>query len=374
MISLIIPTYNRPNYLGRSLLYYRALNFSHTIVVADSSSPPVCEKNQKMVASVNDSLSIHYKLYNPDINPYIKLAQAADKVDSDYVVLCGDDDFIIPGTIEQCVRFLQEHTDYVSAHGRVVMSTFLSPEYRRLHYGLCTYSYNQLRTEDSDSPILRFQNYFVEGGSSYYSVCRRINLRDSLRSAYDHASCYHFMELLKECLNLIQGKVKCLDNLFAVRQFTPHTESEIISWQKLLASDDFSQQFLRYCNCLAEELTRVSGISRTEAIEVVSRSFQNFMQPALNGRLNLMSRAWRIICILPAVVRFVFFKGQLLPALHSPRECIFKLYCDQDDLAIDKLLLPQSPFYSDFLPVYEAMINYPNGIIPSKAFHHLKNV
>jgi hypothetical protein len=40
-----------------------------------------------------------------------------ERATTDFVVYSGDDDFLIPETLERCVQFLQERADYVAANG-----------------------------------------------------------------------------------------------------------------------------------------------------------------------------------------------------------------------------------------------------------------
>jgi len=372
MISLIIPTYNRPHFLGRVLHYYRELNFRYTIVVADASSAPACEVNQKIVASVSDVLSTHYKLYPPDINVFLKIAQALDMVDSKYAVLCADDDFIVPSAMEQCIRFLEANPDYSIAHGHAALIVSQSSAQSDSHHGLRSHTYRQ-RTIAFDDPQFRLQNHLMDYTATFFSVHRRSDLTRNMQLASDNTIDYRFGELLPSCLSLIQGKAKCLDILYMVRQSIPDsTARKAISWLALLTSDDFSQRLAQFCNCLAEELAGVTGMPILEARDAVSHAFAPYLarerksiapERSLSTFEQTVQHAWRVIRVLPIAARSALLDRQMVAMARSPREAYRKLRHNQDDMSIDKLLDPRSPFHADFLPIYEHVRRYPDGVM-----------
>ena len=374
MISLIIPTYNRPQFLERLLRYYRELNFPYTIVVADSSPAPACEANQNVVASLHDALSIRYELYRPDINPALKITQALDMVDSKYAVFCADKDFLVPRAIEQCARYLEANPDYSVAHGRAaaIQSIEASPGRRIL-----SWSYPQ-RTVDWDEPGIRLHDHLQNYTATFYSVHRRLELMRNVQLAVENTTDFRFGELLPSCLSVIQGKVRCLDVLCLVRQRHPdYSTARRNPWSSVLTSDDFSQRLAQFCNCLAEELAGVAGMPITEAKGAVNHAFAPYLArlkapgPSPSAFEQTVQRAWRVMRVLPAAARSALLDRQLVAMIRSPRDAYRQLHrerallLNQDDMSIGKLLDPRSPFHADFLPIYEYVRRYPDGVMSS---------
>lgn len=391
MISLVIPTYNRPHFMARLLEYYRSVSFAQPIVVVDSSLPSEGEANRSYVASLQGQLDIRYEMVPPSTNLYLKIAQALDMVDSKYAVLCADDDFVVPRAMEQCVRFLEANPDYSVAHGRGAAFVFQSHPSRDAYHGLYTYG-GRRYTNDCNEPQHRLQNHLMGYAPTFYSVHRRSDLIRNMRLAYDNTVDYRFGELLPSCLSLIQGKAGCLDILYSIRQKDiPESPSpEAVSWPALLTSDDFSQRYAQFRNCLAGELTSVTGMSIEDAGNAVNHAFQAYLARALSAynvgqntwdpelpsvRTDVlkqaMRRAWRVIQVLPAAAHSAFLQQQLIAMVRSPREAYRQLRRErellltQDDMLIDKLLDPGSLFHADFLPIYEHVIHYPRGVMPS---------
>ena len=54
-------------------------------------------------------------IYTPGLFFTKKVEVVLDKVKTPYLLMCADDDFIIPKSILQCVSFLEENKDYVIA-------------------------------------------------------------------------------------------------------------------------------------------------------------------------------------------------------------------------------------------------------------------
>lgn len=379
-ISLVIPTYNRPQFLRRLLWYYRELRFPFTIVVADSSPTPASDVNRELVASLQNVLTVQYRLYPSDIHICTKIPQALDGIDTKYAAICGDDDYIIPKTMKQCVCFLDANPDYSLAHGHAAAFSVLSDHHS--HHNLQTVTYPQCNIEVSD-PQQRLHNHLLEWDATWYSVHRRLDLIRNMQSACGHTIDNRFAELLPSCLSLIQGKARRLDNLYLVRQSLPNSMGRQMDkealWSDLMTFDDFSQRYVAFRNCLATELSNTSGIPLAEAQEVTNYAFWGFLKTQMDELplLRLSSseqtilRAWQILQLLPSAFRSALLERQLVAMMRSPRESFRKLRRERaaetkskrDDISLGRLLDPQSPFHADFLPIYQNVMRYPYGVV-----------
>src|SRR6266853_2116638 len=102
-ISILIPTHNRHLYLDRLLNYFSPHHLK--IFIADSSASPY--QSDKFPSAIYQHL--------PELSYYQKIWKVLNEIETPYVVLCPDDDFTIPEAMEECVQFLEAHTDYASA-------------------------------------------------------------------------------------------------------------------------------------------------------------------------------------------------------------------------------------------------------------------
>ena len=166
-----------------------------------------------------------------------------------------------------------------------------------------------------------------------------------------------------------------------VRQSRPDlsTAKKTIRLPALITSDDFPQRYEQFRNCLAEELAGVTGMPIPEAKDAVNHAFAPYLARVKakghgpSSFEQTVQRTWRVIQILPAAARLALLDRQLIAMARSPREAYRQLHrerkrewvANRDDMLIDRLLDTRSPFYADFLPIYEYVRRYPDGVMPS---------
>ena len=108
-VSIIIPTHERPSYLDRILEYYAHEPFH--IYVADSSALPY--NGSRLKGNVT-----YFHLPGKFLT--YKIAFTLEYIETPFVVMCADDDFIIPAAIQTCVEFLSDHSSYAVAMGNAL--------------------------------------------------------------------------------------------------------------------------------------------------------------------------------------------------------------------------------------------------------------
>lgn len=382
LLSLIIPTFNRPHFLGRILRYYQEQQFQYPIILADSSTPDFRNTNQEIIASFGNGLSIHSERYPPDISLWLKMSRIVTTVDTKYVVPCADDDFIVPRVLKDCVRFLEANPDYSLAHGHQVRTFFQSKQGSNSPYTL----HSLIKRQDTiafEDPKRRLHYFLTHPPSTFYSVHRRTCFMRSLKLAYENSFGDDlFRELLVCCLNAIQGKSIHFNVFYMVHQIhAPMSaeQSKRMTWDKMRGLDDFSQRYKQFCNCLAGTLATVTGISKTEAQGVARRAFAAYLRPVFrrqdkSGSGKSMERTQSSIPIAPGIIQklpvaltsSLFSRGlitmlrTLCTAYHRITSKPYPLD-GQDDLSIGSLLHPLSPFRKDFLPIYRLLRDYPYG-------------
>ena len=122
-LTVIIPTYNRNYYLSRCLWYHSHFPFGE-IIVADSSPEEKKDVNREIVRklAVEHGVEIRYLEYPPETEKYggdiyRKWGDAVQHVETEYLQICTDKEFLIPMTLCKCIAFLDEHDDYDMASG-----------------------------------------------------------------------------------------------------------------------------------------------------------------------------------------------------------------------------------------------------------------
>ncbi len=340
-VTVLIPTYNRAHLLKDLLSYYRGLRFPHPIIVADSSPEPIRQANQDIVDACREVLDIRYERYPEDIDPLLKILQGLRQVTSEYVVICADDDFIVPKGIDQCVRFLEQHPDYSVAHGRGLwVSCYTdSAGHRQLRIAPYHFSLSSIKMDD---PICRLEVHLSGYRPTFYSVHRTVQLVRNIEITYEAAVGYRLGELLPSCLSVIQGKVKSLDVLYIVRRVISDSAGRTIpSWSVEMASGDYAHRYQRCRECIVRELQKVVAMPIEEAKKVIDGAFEVYVAKIDLGSVR---HAWRRDGEL---VRGVHLDGKLLVAVQSLREI-------RQWRAVSEMLRnSQSSLYVDFVPIYK---------------------
>lgn len=107
-LIIIVPTYNRTDYLKRVVRYYSA--FPCRVYICDSSAENAGIKNEG---------NIIYR-WAPEKNFNKKVLDVIDETSADFYALSPDDDFIKEETLVECCSFLRNHPGHSLAGGKQV--------------------------------------------------------------------------------------------------------------------------------------------------------------------------------------------------------------------------------------------------------------
>lgn len=348
LITLIIPTFNRPVFLQRVLSYYSDLRAPFNIVVADSSSGAALEQNRKIVGSAQAGLKLDQQIYSADTTPFAKLSTTLKTICSTFVAICADDDFIIPDAIANCVAFLEHNPEYAIAHGcSVAVRVSAEGEIREAS------NYPQ-RSIELDEAGDRLEDHLRNYTATYYSVHRRSQLTANMQQAHYHTADYRLGELLPSCLSVIQGKAKSLEVLYMVRQadFEPPKYGEKTrSWEDLIGLDDFPERYARFRKCLVDELMEASTTSCDDANAIVDRAFLSYVAASVPRRNQQPHRIRQLVRRLPLARRAATIGRELLTMMTNPQPSDQEAGMN-DPMSLPTLLDPSFSFHSQFMNVY----------------------
>lgn len=158
-LTIVIPTYQRPVQASRALHYW--LGQDVRVIMIDGSATPLA-----LPAPVAKAIHITY-LHMP-FSLSARLGHVTGLLQTDYVALCGDDDFMLPKALRACVDFLDANADYAACGGQAL--GFDS------RLGLRAFvRYEKFRTFDlaQGDASSRTLAYFADlSPASVYSVCR----------------------------------------------------------------------------------------------------------------------------------------------------------------------------------------------------------
>jgi len=120
LLTILIPTKDRPHLLNRSLHYYVQAGILTKIIIADSSNSALSNKTKEICDKYSDRLDIDYFYVDTDMEISNKLYVSADRVNTPYLLSIGDDDFPLKSTIEEILCNLEKDKTIAAAFGQRV--------------------------------------------------------------------------------------------------------------------------------------------------------------------------------------------------------------------------------------------------------------
>ena len=121
LLSLVIPTFQRPSYLKRKLFHLKLQSCNFKILILDTSAGRFLNQNKKTIKFYSSKLDINYYVISPNhFNFPKKIYHALTLVKTKYSVLTFDDDYVNILTLQDCVSFLENNTEFVAANGIVL--------------------------------------------------------------------------------------------------------------------------------------------------------------------------------------------------------------------------------------------------------------
>lgn len=351
MLTLLIPTLNRSEFLIRLLHYYRDLKFRGTICIGDASDACHAERNKAIVNSMDGILNIRY-LEQSDPKYSLCFQQLSEAVLTPYTAYVSDDNFLVPGSVEQCVEFLENHEDYSAAHGLAVMfSLESSGPYGNVRW-IGPYPHRPVEAETASQRLMDYVSapfmplFSVHRTEVWQRICRDVTLP---------MEWFFADEGLPSWLSVIEGKIKKLDCLYLAfqhhEQRTRHPDLF-----DCITNPAWASSYHIFRDCVAEELVRQDGISMEEAQELVKRGCWLVLGHALTkkweGRYGQKNAENGSSPLREAARR--------VPGLKRAWRTVRSVISDNKaEISLEALLSPSSPYHADFMQIYRAVSNPP---------------
>jgi glycosyltransferase domain-containing protein len=208
MLSLIIPTYNRPTWIASLLGYLASANAPISLVILDSSEPDIAERNAELVNRL--ASGSQHIVYPKNVAFKDKLLDGLRRIDTEFCAFCADDDMVIPGALAESVRFLQSHPDYVGAHGLYFAYSGSIGKYFVDEILYCHRSLDQV------TALERLESLFDDYQSNFYGVYRTKVQCKAFEVAVQQDNSL-FFELMQSSHTAVSGKIARLPIIYGGR-------------------------------------------------------------------------------------------------------------------------------------------------------------
>jgi len=357
MLSITIPTKNRPAFLLRQLRYYVDVGFEGCICIGDSSDPSIADSTETAIDGFREHLNIIYRKF-PELGEAQTTHKLLELVQTPYAVWSGDDDFLVPNGLEICVLFLESNPEYNAVHGKGIALQLNSSMGDRV---TASRRYNQPIVEGRTASD-RLLHWLDSGGDVHYSVHRiesRLRMYKYAPLMTEHVLAAAEMPCL---MSVIQGAIKELDCLTLVRGIHEGRYAPPDHFDNIINPEWCNTYYILH-NSLIKELMLEDDITFEQARKIITHVNKTRLLKSVNKHLNIpegkiysrIRKLWQISHMslksgLKTTVKTIPGIGKVIDLIRNNRWRV-----RSNDFSLSVLLHPSSRYYEDFMPVYEAI-------------------
>lgn len=406
-LTIIIPTYNRPEHLKRSLKYYAQVSLTAKFIVADSSHSKAAQQTRKAVEDMRDELEISYVAFDQSIQFSYKIFQAVETSSTEFTLVIGDDDFVIPSGVEACIDLLRTDSSVVAAGGiRLGIAGHAPPQDKDDSW--CEFWPLWSDGIVEDTALKRIRRIGVPAWPQYlYSVYRTDTLNRALSMVSDR-NYSSIVEYMIYAAVLAEGKWPQIDGLLALCSYDspyytardkasfPHYWGNVGGRISQLTLPSTSADVKHFSEAIGGKIADHEGMPTEKATQNMLRIFwaanikylvdNNIERELVDGQGKIMSaafslaylprRLWWSIAWCHGSIRqapqalFVIACGMingslwrimLNPGRQGRLRTVFVLAkrARTFDAARSIVLQPGSPWHDSFMPAFKAWCDDP---------------
>ena len=214
-LTIVIPTYERPKYLKRSINFWKKYDFN--VMYLDGSI-----NDQDNLDLPNNIRYIH-----SNTSFLQRLIMSTKEIKTPYVCFLSDDEFFLPDVLNNMVKFLEENSDFISVGGGCARFVY---KWKYLDLKLI-YNKMQLKELENSEAYIRvlehFQNYLprtiygVNRTSAWLNALNAMNYKSSMPDTG--------FEIIFELMIVVQGKVKIMPEIHWLRSVENPTINQVKS-------------------------------------------------------------------------------------------------------------------------------------------------
>lgn len=331
-LTIVIPTYGRPDYVRRQVEYW---NGSHArIVIADGSPSPIRFASGPVPSNIT---YIH-----SDGDFHSRMLRLADEVSTKFVAVLGDDDFFSPDGLQACINRLGADATLVGCVGRSVRFFFQD---------------GRVLAEQRDPDSTEFPPSVMSGldrlyatyhpgkiGALFYGVYRTAQWVDVVKSAYSvrFGTGYIYDTVLRALLTY-RGPIGMVENLtwYCSSENPPIKTApgmdRSIGFVDWLTSVESAEEVGRCKSLIVDNLAALGSHSRQEVQDAVNFVFDQLLQRYEAKNIIRMSKSTYVkrflIRFSPRLVKRI--GKRIMP--RSLRESLDWTVVDYDSL-VEKLI------------------------------------
>lgn len=327
-VAIVIPTINRPEFIGRQLKFYSDLNSEHPIYVGDSSSDEISKAFKKRIEDEFSNLVIHY-YHVPELNDGQTVHHLISNVKEEYVVFIGDDDFQIPSLLSKCADYLEKNPEYQVVSGNGLL--FSLDSIKGVKGKINTLQNYKVQTIKDSFGSERLLNLFRSYKPTLFGVHRTGQFLETY-SRLLKVPDKRFRELLPVAIDIIKGKQKVFPEIQFLRQ---HHEGRyflpgLFEW---VTSEDWYISFCIVREYIIREVEKVDNINSDDAKRVAHTALKTYFNIRLN-KDNQFPAYRMLIESIKKTIPYLFYRFIVNWKLKRKRTDLLKVNKDNPELSV----------------------------------------
>ena len=281
--TLVLLIKGRHEFTRRWLTYMKSINFEYPIIIADGQDD---DETKKMIIEINkeEALSIQYFRYNTHsgYHDYYKMElDVLNKVSTDLVMLCDNDDFVFLSGLNQQIDFLCKNSEYISSSGRILNFEINNHEY--IPYGKninflkpCEYYRYEEPLDDWKKHI---NSVFTQFQPNFYNVFKtkfmKIIAKELVELNFSDLVINEFYVQLRAAT---LGKSKILGTTFHyLRQRGTSSISKDYEFSKDLIKKNMPNDIRKLSSKISDIISENSDYTKEEIDSFILDSFSNYL-------------------------------------------------------------------------------------------------
>jgi len=271
-ITIIVPTFNRADFLARLLGYYARNKFQGRILIGDASNDEQAALVRKEAERYRDSLNIEHHRF-----PGENIAQTVFKLNgfirTPFAALAGDDDLLLVEGLRRCADFLKDHPHYAAANGKGCLVVVKGSKVYGDIQDLDDYP---LKGVEAGDPATRLEDFLKDYSVALFSVFRTEIWRRMWADPGGIKDVDFAAELVPNCVGVISGKIKHLNVLYLIRQ--AHERRYVLPDAYDWVTSPQWQEGYRFFKARVREALAAQGMDEGKAGASIKAAFAQYLQ------------------------------------------------------------------------------------------------
>ncbi len=272
-LTVVIPTFERQEYLLRAVLFWA--NSSASLIIVDGSQDSLPEEILGPISNLPNVKYIHEvsRVEN-------RLSEAAKRINTEYAITMGDDEFHLKSGIVSAIKKLEEQPDAVGCIGQSISFSINKENYEIIYgegYPHKDYIINQ--DHAGDRLIAAMTEY---NAATCYAVLRRVCWQKSWGGLKGYSSIYA-LEIQQAIICYIQGKIVSVNSLYWLRSYEVQPihnkdNNRKLSFNSWWENHAFSLEKQKFVSLLVNEMIENEGCSQDEAQLQITAGIHEYLR------------------------------------------------------------------------------------------------